>query len=125
MASRSRIRINGFSLLELIVTIAVLSVGIVAVLQAVSYSLRVSKVSSDIMEAVIIGSDKLQELEYKEAYSLIPNEPKESQDQLGKFNWLVSLEDNAAVNLYKLNFSINWNNQLKKEGFTVETYLRK
>ena len=53
---------KAFSLLELIVAVAILSVGITVVLQAISSSAAATGLSNDIINAVFLAKDKIQEL---------------------------------------------------------------
>ena len=116
---------KAFSLLELIIAIAILSVGITAVLQAVSYSTSVAGLSCDMISAVMLAEDNLQELEYKESNKLLSGEAADCSGTLDRFNWSRTLEPEEDLDLYRLKFSVNWQKRNKQEGFTVDTYLRK
>jgi hypothetical protein len=111
--------------LELIVSIAILSVGIILVLEALSFSARVTGLSADIINAVFLAEDKMQELDSKEKNGLIVKEPVLVEDKSGKFNWKYTLEWSTDLNLYKLNFSTSWARQNREEELTLNTYLRK
>jgi type II secretion system protein I len=123
--SRSITNNKAFSLLELIIAIAILSVGITAVLQAVSYSTSVAGLSCDMISAVMLAEDNLQELEYKESNKLLSGEAADGSGTLDRFNWSRTLEPEEDLDLYRLKFSVNWQKRNKQEGFTVDTYLRK
>jgi general secretion pathway protein I len=115
----------GFSLLELIIAIAILSIGITAAIQAVAYSARAAGLSCDMIDASFLALDKMQEAEYKEAAGLLINEPQETDGIQGKFSWKRALHPDKNPDLYKINFEINWKRQNKEEGFTLETSLKK
>jgi prepilin-type N-terminal cleavage/methylation domain-containing protein len=118
------VRIKAFTLLELITAVAILSVGIVVVLQAISYSVRVAGLSCDFVRAAFLAEDKLQELEYKEGERRISGEAKEAQGDEDKFAWKQAIVLDDTLNLYKLDFAVSWKSQNRQEGFKVGTYLK-
>lgn len=115
---------KAFSLLELIITIAILSAGITVILQAFSFSSRVTGLSSDIIKAVFLAEDKLQELDFKEKQGLIPQESALQTGIYGKFQWKDSLNFDTDVNLYKLDFTVSWQRAKENEEINIGTYLR-
>lgn len=115
---------NAFSLLELIIAVAILSIGIIIVLEALSYSTRMAGLSCDIIDAVLLAEDKMQELEFKEEQNLTN---KESGEIIGKkegFDWKYTLNLEPDLNLYKLSFNIKWLRANREEGLDLNTYLR-
>lgn len=121
---RYRRKNKAFSLLELIITIAILSAGITIVLQALSFSSRITGLSNDIVKAVFLAEDKLQELDFKEKQGLIQQEPVEKSGIYDKFQWKDSLSLDPELNLYKLDLTVNWQRAGRKEEINVETYLK-
>lgn len=113
---------NGFSLLELIIGIAILSIGIVVILQALSFSARIAGLSRDIIDAVFLAEDKIQELEFKERQNLIINEIV--RDKKGKFEWGYEVNLDSAVNLHRLSLDIGWQKLNRKEELKFNTLLR-
>ena len=115
---------NGFSLLEVIITVAILSTGIVVILQAFSFSARVTGLVCDITNAVFLAQDKMQELEFKEKQNLINREPPVVEDKTDKFAWKYVLNPEPDFNLYRLDFDITWQRTDRKERISLNTYLR-
>ncbi len=115
---------RAFSLVELVISIAILSVGIMAVLQALSFSARMSGLSCDIINAVFLAEDKLQELEFKEKQNLMDKQPAQVKDKSGKFDWASALTLQPKFNLYKLQFNVLWQAASRKEELVLNTYLR-
>lgn len=115
---------KSFSLVELLVAIAVLSIGIIIVLQAFSFSGRVAGISSDITDALFLAEDKLQELEFKEGRELIRHEPQETGGKKDKFNWQQRMNREPGLPLFRLNFQVSWQRRNRQEEFSVDTYLR-
>ncbi len=123
--SKSRLNNRAFSLLELIIAVGVLSLGITVVLQALSYSGRVAGISGDMINAVFLGEDIMQDLEFKEKNNLINKEPAMVQDKLDKFTWQYTLEqDKDLTLLYRLGLDITWQRANRQESLSLNSYLR-
>jgi len=80
--------------------------------------------SCDIIDAVFLAEDKMQELEFKEKQGLINKEPGEIRAKLEGFDWKYTLNLDPDLNLYKLNFDIKWLRANREESLDLNTYLR-
>lgn len=116
------LRNKAFSLLELIIAIAILSIGIVAVLQAFSFSSRSTGLFCDFLDAVFLAEDKIQDLELKERQKLLKEE--EIRGSKDKFNYSYNITQDPVSKLYKVNFDITWERLSRKETINVSTYLK-
>lgn len=120
---RSSMNNKGFSLLEVIIAVGILSAGIVVVLQAFSFSIHITGLSCDIIDAVCLAEDKLQELEFKVERQKITDLFKEGTEK-NKFTWNWVIEPYPDSNLLnKLNLNIAWHRLKREEGINVNTYL--
>lgn len=124
-ASKCKAGNKAFSLVELIIAVAVLSIGIVALLEALSFTARLAGLSSDIVNAVFLAEDKMQELEFKESQHLLESEPQEAMGEKDKFKWEYMNNLDADLGLYKLDFNINWQRRDRQEKISLNTYLLK
>lgn len=121
---------KGFSLLELIIAIAILSVGIVTVLEALSFTSRAAGLACDIIKASFLAEDKIQELGFKETQKLVISLPPEDSKEEGKFLWKYTLTPDTllsipnVVGLYKLDFNIAWQKAAKERNLILSAYLR-
>ena len=115
---------KGFSLIELVISVGILSVGILTVIQALSSAARATGLSCDIIEAVFLAEDQMQQLEFKEKESLLNIEPKETSSSKDKFQWKYDLSLDPDLKLYKLNLSVSWNRLNRREAVTLITYLK-
>lgn len=124
MALNCRPRVRAFSLLELIIAIVILSSGITVVLQAISFSSRITGLSCEMIKAVLLAEDKMQELDFKEKQGWLNQEPQKLEGKNGKFVWEYTLILDEDLNLYKLDFGLSWKRQRREEGLNLKTYLR-
>lgn len=115
---------KAFSLLEVIIAVSILSIGIVVILQAFSFSARLTGLSADIINAVFLSEDKIQELEFKAAQGLIDREPRQLKDKNNKFQWQYLLVPEPSLNLYRLDFDVSWQRANRQEALKLTTYLR-
>jgi general secretion pathway protein I len=81
----------GFTLLEVMVSLAILAVGLVAVMQLFSSSLRNAKISQDYTNAVFAARQKLEEI-------LVENKDFDKYEDSGEFedlpgySWFITSE---------------------------------
>jgi prepilin-type N-terminal cleavage/methylation domain-containing protein len=115
---------EGFSLLELVVAIALLSISLATIIQAFSFSAKAAGLSGDVTRAVLLGQDKLQVWQFKEQQGRLSQEAPQAQDASGKFQCASSLNFDQDLKLYKLNLTISWLRAERKEEFSLATYLR-
>lgn len=88
-------RNKGFTLIEVVVALAILSISIVTVLQLFSGGLRSIKVSDDYLRASILARNKMNELESR--FSLLFNqEGVFKQDD--RYHWSLTVEDYDIAN---------------------------
>lgn len=116
--------------MELLVATAVLSVGIVVTLQAISFCGQVAGFTADMTSALFFAEDKMQEWEFKEKKSVLAdlpleNLPSEAEETAGKFKWNYSFRPKDESILYDLIFKASWTRAGKQEEITFNTYLRK
>ena len=114
---------KGFSLLELVIAIAIISVGIVFVIQALGFSAKGSALHSDYLRASLLAEDAIQNLELRQAQQLIGEEI--SQDKNGKFDSSMVIGFDDTLNLYKMDLKISWLASKKTEELKLSTYYRK
>jgi len=125
--SKLKAKNRAFSLLELIIGVGILSVGLVMVLQALSFSARVTGLVCDMTRAVFLTKDLIGELEFEEKQNLIKE--KAVKDKKDKFDWEYSIELSPDLTLpdlkiYKLDFNITWHRLNREEKIGLNTYLR-
>jgi general secretion pathway protein I len=104
---------KGFTLVEVIVAIAILSVSLVMIMQLFSGGLRASRASCDYTRAIVHARDKMEEM------SIAPLE--DSGEFEDGFKWESVVEpykelEEDKLNLFKLKVKISWENAQKRDS---------
>ena len=87
---------KGFSLLELIIAIAVLAIGLVGVLQIFPIGLKASQRAGMMTKAAFLAQNKIEDVKlagFDAIVELPPKIPLSGRD--GDFEWAVKIEDIA------------------------------
>jgi prepilin-type N-terminal cleavage/methylation domain-containing protein len=120
---------KAFSLLELIISVAVLSIGIVIVLEAFSFSGRSTGLFCSFLKAVFLAEDNMQDLERIEKQKLLKEEesapiklPENYPDT--EFTGKYDLKLDPDLKLYRLDLWITWKRLNREEKLEINTYLR-
>lgn len=119
MGSSCRKKNKGFSLLEVVITVAILSVGIILIMQAFSYSACLTGLSYDMIRAVFLSQDKMQEMEFKERLGLAIEGLSDTKD---KFEYGFTLGSGPVDSLGQLDFKIKWQRRNRNEEINLNTY---
>ena len=113
---------NGFTLLETLVAVIVLSISIVSIMQLFSANLKALPASELHSNAVFHARAKMEEILLLDA--VVPGINSGSFDDI--FSWTVSITkdqkiDAAIFNLFRIDLKILWNNGDKKKSYLVST----
>jgi len=117
---------RGFTLLEVLVALAILGVAVVASIQGFSGGLRLLKLAGDHQEAMIYADTKLREV-------LVPDEGREEGDE-ARFHWTRTvtkvaapeLDTDARVspwNVYQIDVRVQWDGKREVHLATMRTVL--
>ena len=91
---------GGFTLLEVLIAFAILSVAVVAVIQGFAQGLRLLKVAGDHQQAVLLADQKTREV-------VIPVEGHD-QGKEGNFDWERTVKMVAAPDLTRTAATAKW-----------------
>ncbi len=103
---------GGFTLIEVIVSMAILSITFVLIMQLFAGGLRASRTSCDFTRAVVHAKDKMEELSGKPV--------QESGEFEDGFKWETELQayeelEETGLNLLKIKVKVSWDDALNKE----------
>lgn len=110
---------KGISLIEVVITVVILSAGLVFVARSFSYSLRSTRKSVDYLKAMSLLEDKMFEWENKGQIGLISESGAFPQAE-GGFTWRLKTGGSEIPGLNKLILFVNW----KDGGVFLTTYLK-
>ncbi len=103
---------SGFTLIEVIIAIAILSISFVMIMQLFSGGLRASRLSCDYTRAVIHAKDKMEE---------ISNTPVQGSGEFEDgFRWESEVQpyeelEETTLKVLKLKVIVSWSDVLKKQ----------
>lgn len=117
---------RSFSLLEVLITVAILSTATTFVFRSFTTSLYSSRFSQNITLACYLAEDKIWEIEqsYKDALKL-PDHPGKETVQDRNFNWDYEISETKSPDLKQLKFTVTWKENIREKDYSMEflTYL--
>jgi prepilin-type N-terminal cleavage/methylation domain-containing protein len=125
-------RKKGFSLLELIIAIAVLAIGLVGVLQVFPIGLRLSQRAGMITKASFLAQNKMEDIKLA-GFGAITEVPSKIalSGRDGDFEWVVKI-DNVSLegvesisNMRKIIVTVTWPEQNTTRSKEFITYVTK
>jgi prepilin-type N-terminal cleavage/methylation domain-containing protein len=119
----SKYKRGGFTLLEVLVAMAVLGIAITVVLQLFSANLRAITASVDYVTASIRAESKMREILDREISERVF---KETTDDgyimdVSITNVLNDRTENLPVRLFEINLTVHWMEGLKEKSMTLRT----
>ena len=114
----------GFTLLEVLIAFAILSVAVVAVIQGFAQGLRLLKVAGDHQQAVLLADQKTREM-------VVPVEGRD-QGKEGNFDWervvtvvpapdLARTAATAKWHVYRIDVKVSWGDKRGVEIVSMRT----
>ncbi|MDD5408587.1 MAG: prepilin-type N-terminal cleavage/methylation domain-containing protein [Candidatus Omnitrophica bacterium] len=120
-------RNKGFTLIEIMISIAILSLGLILILQGLTQCLNILRISQNNLETSLLAEEKMAEMEIavkqdKEMFS--KDTSGESQSGNIEFNWHIRLSpDMEYEDFYEVLTTVNWTEGRRKGSSIFSTYL--
>jgi prepilin-type N-terminal cleavage/methylation domain-containing protein len=106
---------RGFTLIEIMISVAILSVGLILVLQGFSHAFNILRISRDNLETSLFAQEKMAEMEInakQEKDAFLDDVSGVSRSNNIEFNWQIRLTpDKEYEDLYEAVTTVSW-----KEG---------
>jgi len=129
---------SAFTLIEIMVSIAILSLGLVLILQNFSHSLTILKTSENYLKTPLLLENKMTDIEIalKEGKDVLSDlDELEEGNVLFKLNTILdaveckketsSEQELIYEGLYSINATLSWDERKRKNRIPVATYLIK
>jgi len=120
-------RNKGFTLIEIMISIAILSLGLIANLQGLTRCLSILRISQNNLEASLLAEEKMAEFEIavkQETGSFFKQTSGESQTGNIELNWQIRLDtDSEYEDLNKVVITVNWKEGVRSGVSVFSTYL--
>jgi prepilin-type N-terminal cleavage/methylation domain-containing protein len=114
---------KAFTLLELVITIAIISIGMVFVIQALGFTAKASAVYKNYLRASLLGEDNIQNLEFRESQKLLTEGNFDDKKDIFDISLVVNPDE--QFNLYRAALKISWPASKRTEGLKLSIYYRK
>jgi general secretion pathway protein I len=130
VSRRSTAFVKGFTLLEVVVAMAILGMGLTVIIELFSGGLRLGRASEEYTKAANYAHIKLEEIRSQEKIS----EGTEEGELEGAFRWQVSVKKidilptekdpdfKPPVELFQVKVSILWKSGSKERSTSIESY---
>jgi type IV pilus modification protein PilV len=121
-------RTDGFTLIEVMVSIIVLAIGVLGLAPLMAVSITGNAFSNEATRANVIAQDKIEELKNTGSFASIPHTDTSGVDN--KFFYMARVDDNTSdgtvpAGVYKIFVRVNWTDQAgvarRLEFFTYRT----
>ena len=108
---RGEMGARGFSLIEMLISLVILSVSLLAIASLMAVTTRNNASGAQMTEAINLAQDKIEELSVTPSGNLLPgNDQKKGSTGINySRNWTVL--PNATGNLRAVTVTVNWNNR--------------
>ena len=119
-------RKKGFTLLEVLVAIAILGIAITVVIQLFSANLRAISASGDYVYAAIKAESKMRDILSDDDYKLFEKSFSETTNDgyiidVSIINVLNERTDNLLVKLLEINLTVHWTRGIKERYLKLKT----
>jgi len=119
---------KGFLLVEVLITVVVLSVGLVMITRSFMVSLRALEIIGQYQEARSLIEEKLLDLEVKDAIEADLKVEENFPEPYEKFSYKLETknieEEQNKIALNNVLLSMAWLAQEEKRGISIVTYLK-
>lgn len=118
---------NAISLIEVLVTVAILSGGIVFIFRAFMTALSAAKISQNIALGCLLTEDRVWQIEQKKQRGIVQNSYSEEKIilQNREFNFKYKISETDSPGLKKLTSVVSWQKN-KQSDYSMDffTYLK-
>lgn len=111
---------RSFTLLEVLVTVAVLATAITFVFRSFATSLSSVRLAQNITAACYLTEETMFELELANKFGLKLPDFQEQKIQNKIFNRKYEIQDTDTMNLKELNLEVSWQENVREKDYSIE-----
>ena len=113
---------NGFSLLEVMVALAVVAIALVALLALQNRSLLMHGRVKHVTQATLLGRELMNE---RIARGEVPLQPLEStfEEPFDRYSWRIEREETPLPGVFKVSVTVAWGEQQYSEAVTLASFM--
>jgi type II secretion system protein I len=115
-------RTAGFTLIEVLLALAIFSIVIVGSIQSLNGHVRAEKYAEDTTRAVILAQNLIEEVRYSGAWQEEAQEGQFEEENTG-FAWNYEIQATEVENLFLLTVEITWNDAFGSKNYETATLL--
>jgi len=112
---------RGFTLLEVLVALAIIAISLVVLLQSQSSSIVRAFEATALTKAALLSQDLLSDMDSAKDFSAGEWEGEEERDGVTLF-WKRRIEPSAVSNLVHVTIHVSWGESDKNLPYVIETY---
>jgi type II secretion system protein I len=120
--SRVSVQTAGFTLIEVLLALAIFSLVIVGSIQSINDHVRSEKYAEDMTRATILAQNLIEEIRYSGAWQEESQEGQFEEDNTG-FAWTYEIQGTEIENLFLLTVNITWTDSLGPRSHETATLL--
>lgn len=111
-------RIRAFSLIEVLITVAILSTAIIFLLRAFASSLSAAQFSQNLTLACYLAEEKIFEAQNSFAYKKANTDEGSQEIQGRDFKWRYALTDSTKKGLKNLELTVFWKEKVRSKEYS-------
>ena len=117
----------GFSLLEVMVAVVILSFGLLAIMHLFPVGLRAGKISQDVTTATFLAQQRIELLKSIKYKDIEIGESsgtfEEPYSEFGEFNWVQNVSEEQEGWLKKVTIKVSWDRYGRTRNIKLTTFL--
>lgn len=114
---------RGFSVLEALVAVSILSIGIIGLLQAYGQGLRTGRMSRDRLVAISLAQQKLSEFESDPSSLSSGIQEGDFGEEFKDYRWEADVERGSVDGLYHVTIRIIWGLGGQENQWEMSAYM--
>ena len=113
---------GGFTLLEVLISLLIVSIVLITCLRAQNQSIRLYNLSRDMTIATILARQKMGEIEAT-GFPELGEEEGDFEDQFSGFTWKKAVSETSFEEARRVDLSIVWKDGIRERKVDVVAYI--